>query len=91
MQVADALRYLHEEKGVVHRYGLLLITSYDYINRSLANTVRTHKGISSQRTYFSSRSHLFPQRIPDTDLPRMKTKKMKANSSPASALVALDG
>src|SRR5271167_1645250 len=45
LQVAKGIRYLHEEKGVVHRYDLVLL--------------HLTSGILNLRIYCSNRFHLF--------------------------------
>lgn len=68
LQVAKGIRYLHEEKGVVHRY---------YLSQLSYLTI----GISNLRIYYSNRFHLFLVEIPSHKRQKMKKKKMKANIS----------
>lgn len=72
-QVAEALEYCHEEKGVVHRYVILRLSKSEPPLTSYAE-------ISSLRTYYSHLLHLFQPRIQSQDLPRMKTRSTKENS-----------
>ena len=72
VQVAKALEYLHEDKGVVHRQVKLSHLVIMYPN--------LRPVISNRRTYFSI---LHPSFLPNTqsrDQPKTRTKLTKANS-----------
>ncbi len=73
MQVAEALEYLHETAGVVHRY-VDCQAYYQY-------PANSQPEISSRRIYFSTHRHLFPQDTQSPDQPRMRIRKTKENLS----------
>ena len=79
-QVAEALEYLHEEKGVVHRYTTQL---------SLRGITDVIVGISNQRICCSLLYPSFQQRIQSQNQPMMKIKLMKGNLSRVLGLAAL--
>ena len=70
VQVAKGIRYLHEQKGVVHRY--FPFTKY------LTSV------ISNPKIYYSSPSRLFPLEIPSHEIPKTKKNRTKASSSQES-------
>ena len=72
VQVAKALEYLHEDKGVVHRYESI----------SLSFSGRANQGIviSNPRICSSIPFHSFPQETQSRGLPRMKTRQMRGSS-----------
>lgn len=71
-QVAEALEYLHEEKGVVHRFVLSFHTF------AVADVIEE---ISSPRTCYFHQFHSSQQRTQSQKPPKMKTKSMRENSS----------
>lgn len=74
-QVAEALEYLHEEKGVVHRYVATLVS------HTIEYKLTPVTEILSQKTSSSSQ---YPSSPPKTQSRRdqtKKTKSTKANSS----------
>ena len=77
VQVAKAMRYLHEERGVVHRY-----VSNESSSR-LSNSITV---ILNQRTYYSTQPHSLPPRTQSLDILTMKTKLTKVNSCTVSVL-----
>lgn len=75
-QVAEALEYLHETKGVVHRFvfpGLPLVFVTDVIPATL-----------SQRTYYLSQFHSCRRRIHGQNQPKMKIRWTRESSSRVS-------
>ena len=62
LQVAKGMRYLHEEKGVVHRYQIFRISSYDIV-------------ISSLRIYSSNQFLSFQLRNPKPQAPEDEDKE----------------
>lgn len=82
-QVAKALRYLHEECGVVHRYVECRFVWYHGLLTSSAV-------ISNQKISFSTPFPLFPHETQNQKARMMRIKPMKASSSPVSVLAALD-
>jgi serine/threonine-protein kinase RCK2 len=72
LQVAKGIRYLHEEKGVVHRYPIPL-------HISLISVTLNPKTSSSNPFPLSHPA------IPNPTPPKTKTNRRKANSSPVSA------
>jgi serine/threonine protein kinase len=73
-QVAEALEYLHETCGVVHRYvSRALPPSFDVTDVT--------SEISNPRTYYSHRSPLFQPGTRSQSLRKMKTRLMKESSS----------
>ncbi len=79
-QVAKALEYLHEEKGVVHRFVPLIVPT---------NTTDVMTEISNQRICFFRQLNLFQLKIQGPEGQTMKTKSTKENSSRALVPVAL--
>ena len=75
LQVAEALEYLHEDRGVVHRYAWLIY----YIGHADNALV-----ILSLRISYFTQHHSYPQNIQSPDLPRMRTKQTRVNSSKVS-------
>lgn len=76
VQVAEALEYLHEDRGVVHRfvlrfYRLFINTNWRSVTLSL-------------RTSCSTRHRSYQRRIRSPDLLRMRTRQMRVNSLKAS-------
>ena len=80
-QVAEALEYLHEEKGVVHRF-VFCCTVVAFTD------VMTE--ISSLRTYYSRQFRSCHQRIPSQGIQKMKTRLTKENLSEVLGLEELD-
>ena len=81
VQVAEALEYLHEVSGVVHRYvPLYYQVCLDANHRSVT---------SNQRIYCFIQHHLYQQRTQSPSLPKTRTRPTKANSSKASEPAAL--
>lgn len=72
VQVAEALEYLHETAGVVHRYvePCTIITSI----------LMRRPATSNLKIYCSTHLHSFPQEIQGQDQQRMKTKPTKESS-----------
>ena len=81
-QVAEALEYLHEEKGVVHRYAS---TSQDLAQKAYTNS---RIEISSQKTFSSSQYHSSQPRTQSQRDQMKKTRPTRENSFRASALEA---
>lgn len=81
-QVASALLYLHEETGVVHRYGFSK-------HRDVYDTDVIPE-ISSLRICCSLLSHSFQPRIPSLDQQRMRTRQTRESLSRASDPEASD-
>lgn len=79
-QVAKALEYLHEERGVVHRYAL----SIRQLARPSANDPPV---ISSRRTSSSTRYPSSPPNTPSRSNLGTKTRQTKVNSSRESGPV----
>jgi len=82
-QVAEALQYLHEEKGVVHRYVSHMSTFFAFTD--------VIEEISSLRTYYSRQFRSCHQRIPSQGIQKMKTRLTKENLSEVLGLEGLDG
>lgn len=81
-QVAEALEYLHEKKGVVHRYVPTMFHSLPFPD--------VIAEISSLKTYYSRQFHSFLQSIQSPRLLKMKTRSMRESLSRALELVALE-
>lgn len=85
VQVAKALMYLHEDKGVVHRS----VQSLRYMTSILAN-----KGAftvtSSRKIYFSIHRRLFQRAIQNRVVLMTRTRLMKVNLSQALEAVVSD-
>jgi hypothetical protein len=79
-QVAEALHYLHEVKGVVHRYDLLVIIP------EATTDVMTE--ILNQKTYYLNLFHSFQARTRSQDPPKMRIKSTRASLLRALELVA---
>ena len=77
VQVAEALEYLHETAGVVHRYG---------IGQSVDIPAKFPIEISNLRTCYFIQQLLYLPETRNLDLPKMRTKRMKESSSKASGL-----
>ena len=77
LQVAQAIEYLHETSGVVHRY----VLSFPLCCVLGANLVIT-TGISSPRTSSSTLYRLSPVNIPNPPSRAMKTRSTRASSLP---------
>jgi hypothetical protein len=80
-QVAEALHYLHEVKGVVHRYDLLVIVA--------EATTDVITEISNQRTYYSNLFHSLQARTQSQDPPKMRIRSTRVSLLRALELVAL--
>lgn len=80
-QVAEALEYLHEEKGVVHRFVLLEIL------RAFTDVITE---ISSLKTYYSLRFLSFRPNTQSLRGQKMKIRPMKESSSKVLELVVLE-
>ena len=80
VQVAEALEYLHEVSGVVHRY----VPRYHQV-RIIADYGLV---ISNQRTSYSTQYRSYQRRTQGLSPPRTKTRQMKVNLSKASEPVA---
>jgi serine/threonine protein kinase len=80
-QVAEALEYLHEEKGVVHRFVYLkmFVAFTDVITE-----------ISSLKTYYSLQFPLFQVRTQNREGQKMKIRLMKESSSRVLELAVLE-
>jgi serine/threonine protein kinase len=80
-QVAEALEYLHEEKGVVHRFVYLkiFVAFTDVIIE-----------ISSLKTYYSLQFPLFRPRTQNREDQKMKIRLMKESSSRGLELAVLE-
>jgi hypothetical protein len=79
-QVAEALEYLHEEKGVVHRFVLEILMAFtDVISE-----------ISSLKTYYSLRFLSFRRRPQNPRGQKMKIRPMKESSSRVWELAVLE-
>lgn len=74
VQVAQALEYLHEVGGVVHRYVDIL----GYAAEELTNML---EAISNRRIFCFTRPRSFLRRTRSPSPPRMKTRKTRVNSS----------
>ncbi len=81
-QVAEALEYLHEEKGVVHRFV--------YFKIFMAFTTDVIIEISSLRTYYSLQFRLFQPRIRSQKDQKMKIRLMRESSSGVLELAVLE-
>lgn len=81
VQVAKALLYLHEDKGVVHRWVVCM-----FLRLASANMTSV---ISNQKIFSSIPSPSFLPRTPSHELPKMKTRQTKVNLFSALVLVGL--
>jgi hypothetical protein len=72
LQVAQGIRHLHEERGVVHRQVSSRLAYSDVSEKKIV--------ILNQKTFFSNGYRRFRQRFP-FDALTMKRKKMKGNSN----------
>lgn len=81
-QVGEALEYLHEEKGVVHRYAQQYVVGFVVL--------LTSSGISNQKIYCSRRFLSFRPNIQSPSRQKMRTKLTKESLSKALALVVLE-
>lgn len=79
LQVAQAIEYLHETSGVVHRYVFFFFNTLCCV--LVANLVIT-TGISSPRTSSSTPSRLSPVNILNPPSRAMKTRSTRASSLP---------
>lgn len=78
VQVAKALEYLHEEKGVVHRCVKVSICGI-LISNGAAVT-------SNPKIFCSTRSRLYPARTRSLDQRKRRTKRTRENSFEVLAL-----
>jgi hypothetical protein len=83
VQVAKAIEYLHEQSGVVHRYG---ITPFIH---QVSSFWLTHVVISNRRTSYSTLSRLFLRKIRNRFPLVMRTRSTRANFSQESDQAAL--
>jgi len=81
-QVAEALEYLHEEKGVVHRFVLLMFHMYAFTDVIVE--------ILSLRTCYFRQFLSFRRRTQSQKLLKMRIKLTKENSSRALELEVLE-
>jgi hypothetical protein len=80
-QVAEALAYLHEEKGVVHRCVFHMSPTFAFTDVIVE--------ISSLRTYYSLQFRSCHQRIPSQGIQKMRTRLTKETLSQALELEGL--
>lgn len=78
VQVAEALEYLHEVGGVVHR----LVDLFEFAMHDARRTNRL-EAISNRRTFSFTQSRLSPRKIRNQRPRRMKIKPTKVNLYPA--------
>lgn len=83
VQVAQALEYLHEVGGVVHRY-------VNILGLKAQEPTNMLEAISNRRIFCFTRPRSFRRRTRSQSPPRMKTRKMRVNLSQASELVELE-
>jgi len=81
-QVAKALEYLHEERGIVHRYDFFFSLAGSFVDEVISGT--SNRKISSSAPFRS-----YPQRTPSLSNLGMKTRSMRENSSGVWVAVAL--
>lgn len=81
LQVAQAIEYLHETSGVVHRYAGPLPPPRAAALCLIGNA-NPHAEISSQRTFCSTLHRLSPANTPSPPSRAMKIKQTRASSFP---------